>query len=139
MQRRPQSIGRPVRERLEGGLTLRAVDYARQLEVRKRIEQLCEAPLAAGLDAYVLPTSPITAEPIADDPDDEPNVPLRFRNTSLFDHSHQPSLSIPDGFDDDGLPTGLMITGAKFQDALVLRIGHAYQRLTDFHLKHPVL
>jgi len=139
MQRRPQAIGRPTRERLEGGLTTRAVDYARQLEARKQIEQRCEAALTAGLDAYVLPTSPLVAEPIAEDPNDEPTLPLRFRNTSLFDYSHQPAISVPNGFDEDGLPTGLMVAGAKFADALVLRIAHSYQRLTDFHLKHPVL
>jgi aspartyl-tRNA(Asn)/glutamyl-tRNA(Gln) amidotransferase subunit A len=41
--------------------------------------------------------------------------------------------------DDDGLPTGLMISAAKFNDAQVLRIAHAYQQATDFHRSRPTL
>jgi Asp-tRNA(Asn)/Glu-tRNA(Gln) amidotransferase A subunit family amidase len=79
----------------------------------------------------------VVAEVIASDPANEPNTVIKFRNSMLFNHSHQPSLSVPNGFDDDGLPTGLMVTGALFQDALVLRIGHTYQQLSDFHLRRP--
>jgi aspartyl-tRNA(Asn)/glutamyl-tRNA(Gln) amidotransferase subunit A len=55
LARRPLAIGAPTRERLQMGLTLRGVDYTRALQVRKRIEQRCEAALAAGLDASCYP------------------------------------------------------------------------------------
>ena len=64
---------------------------------------------------------------------------LKFRNTFVFDVTHQPSISVPNGSDGDGLPTGLLISGALFADALVLRIAHAYQRATDFHARTPAL
>ena len=62
-----------------------------------------------------------------------------WRNTSVFDNTHQPSISVPNGFDADGLPTGLMISTALFEDARALRIGHAYQQATQFHLQRPSL
>ncbi|MFN8639607.1 MAG: amidase, partial [Dehalococcoidia bacterium] len=90
-------------------------------------------------DGYVLPTCPAVAEPIAPDPTNEPPTPLKFRNTGVFDQSHQPAISVPNGLDAEGLPTGLQIASAKFNDVLALRVGHAYQQATDFHLRRPPL
>lgn len=137
LARRPAAIGEPVRGRLLAALEVKAVDYARALEARKRVEAAYEAGLQR-FDAYVLPTSPMVADVIAPDPTAEPQTPLKFRNTGVFDHSHQPAISVPNGFDLDGLPTGLQFAGSKFNDVLVLRLGHAYQRATDFHTRRPV-
>ena len=48
-------------------------------------------------------------------------------------------MSVPNGFDSEGLPTGLMISGAQWTDAKVMRIAQAYQQATDFHTKRPPL
>ncbi|MCC6236057.1 MAG: amidase [Dehalococcoidia bacterium] len=138
LARRPGAIGEPVRNRLLAALEVRAVEYAKALETRKRVERAYEAALGR-FDAYVLPTSPMVPDEIANDPAAEPATPLKFRNTSVFDHSHQPALSVPNGFDVDGLPTGLQFAAAMFNDALVLRLGHAYQLATDFHTRRPAL
>ena len=136
LARRPQAIGEPVRSRLQAGLEVKAVDYAKALDARKRIEQRYETHLGR-FDAYLVPTSPIVAEPIAADPTTEAPPSSKFRNTSVFDHTRQPAISVPNGFDEDGLPTGLMIAGARFNDGLVLRIAHTYQQATDFHRQRP--
>jgi aspartyl-tRNA(Asn)/glutamyl-tRNA(Gln) amidotransferase subunit A len=44
-----------------------------------------------------------------------------------FNLSQQPALSVPCGFTSDGLPVGLQIVGGKYDDALVLRAGHAFE------------
>ncbi|MGE0228497.1 MAG: amidase [Dehalococcoidia bacterium] len=133
-------MSRPLRTRIEAALDIPVEDYRRALEGRADIERLCEAALLEGrFDAFVVPTSPVQPEVIAPDPEREPDVPLRFRNTSVFNASRQPALSLPNGFDADGLPTGLMIAGARWADAAVLRIGHAYQQATAWHLRLPVL
>lgn len=49
-----------------------------------------------------------------------------------------PALVLPAGFS-DGLPLGMQIIGRPFDDATVLRVGHAYQQATDWHLRHPQL
>lgn len=138
LRRRPQTVGEPVRGRLLAALEVPGVEYARQLEARKRIEARYAAGLAS-FDGYVLPTSPLVAEVIAPEPALEPTTPLKFRNTTVFDYSRQPAISVPNGFDAQGLPTGLQIATAQFTDALTLRLAHAYQQRTDFHTLRPPL
>ena len=129
-------IAEPQKRRMLAGLETPVATYIRALEYRKRVEAAYESHLV-GIDAYLSPTSPMVPEPIADDPTQERPPQIKFQNTAVFDNTHQPSISVPNGFDPDGLPTGLMISAALFQDARALRIAHAYQQATDFHLQRP--
>ena len=137
LRERPQAIAEPTRTRLSHGLETTGTDLVRALEARKAIEARFARALVDGFDAFVLPTSPNTAGVIDTDTHTDAAPPTVFRNTLVFDHSRQPSLSVPNGFDREQLPTGLMISGAQFADALVLRVGHAYQQATDFHTRRP--
>ena len=140
LRRRPQAIGEPTRSRLEAALEAKAAPYVQALELRKLVEQRYEAALLEGaFGAYLLPTSPIVAEQIAEAATEEQPMTTKFRNTSVFDQSHQPSISVANGFDADGLPTGLMISAALFNDAMALRVAHAYQQATEFHTQRPQL
>jgi len=129
-------IAEPQKRRMLAGLETPVANYIRALEFRKHVEAAYEAHLV-GIDAYVTPTSPIVPEPIADDPTEEQPPQAKFRNTSVFDNTHQPSISVPNGFDSAGLPTGLMISTALFQDSHALRIANAYQQATEFHTQRP--
>jgi aspartyl-tRNA(Asn)/glutamyl-tRNA(Gln) amidotransferase subunit A len=46
-------------------------------------------------------------------------------------------MSIPCGFDDQGLPVGLQIIGDYFSEAKMLGAAHQYQLATDWHLRAP--
>jgi aspartyl-tRNA(Asn)/glutamyl-tRNA(Gln) amidotransferase subunit A len=48
-----------------------------------------------------------------------------------------PALSIPSGFTKTGLPVGLQLIGRSFDEAMLLRIGAAFQRATDYHQRVP--
>ena len=48
-----------------------------------------------------------------------------------------PALSIPCGFSAAGLPLGLQLAGRPLEDGVVLRLAHAYQQATDWHLRRP--
>ena len=50
-----------------------------------------------------------------------------------------PALSLPCGFDDEGLPVGLQIIGANFQEALILRVGAALEDALNLTQRHPAL
>ena len=50
-----------------------------------------------------------------------------------------PGLSIPCGFDGQGLPIGLQIMGRAFDEATILRVAHAYEHATDWHTRRPSL
>jgi amidase len=49
-----------------------------------------------------------------------------FTNTAGFNATHHPGLSIPCG-EHNSLPVGLMLVGRLYDEATVLRIGHAYE------------
>lgn len=136
----PMLIGPPVQRRIALVFETTPQQYARALDMRKLVERQHQRTLAEErLDGYLAPTSPIVA--FATDPDQERDESPTsiFQNTTVFDLSHQPSISVPNGFDAEDLPTGLMISGALWDDALVLRIAHAYQGATDWHTKAPAL
>jgi aspartyl-tRNA(Asn)/glutamyl-tRNA(Gln) amidotransferase subunit A len=50
-----------------------------------------------------------------------------------------PALAVPCGFGVSGLPLSLQIIGRRFEDATVLRVGHAYEQSTDWHRRRPQL
>jgi aspartyl-tRNA(Asn)/glutamyl-tRNA(Gln) amidotransferase subunit A len=51
----------------------------------------------------------------------------------------QPVLALPNGFGRNGLPLGMQIVGRPFEETTILRIGHAYERATEWHRRRPRL
>jgi amidase len=79
-------------------------------------------------DALLLPTTAMKARPIPVDggiPEILAAALGNLHNTSPFDVTGNPALSVPCGMS-DGLPVGMMLVGRHFDDATVLRAGHAY-------------
>ncbi|MFP5429306.1 MAG: amidase family protein, partial [Gammaproteobacteria bacterium] len=48
-----------------------------------------------------------------------------------------PGMSLPCGFDSQGLPIGLQLVGNYFAEAQMLNVAHQYQRATDWHRRTP--
>lgn len=65
------------------------------------------------------------------------NAALRF--TGPFDLSGSPTITLPGGFTAGGLPIGFQLVGRHLDEPLLVRAGHAYQKVTDWHLRHPAL
>ena len=98
----------------------------------------------AGVDAVIAPVSPVPAPTIVesdvgDGPDAEAVIQRLTRFTRPINYLGLPSLAIPSGFTRKGLPVGLQLIGRSFDEAMLLRIGAAFQRATDFHEKVPQL
>ena len=130
--RSPNGVSDELKTRAEAANRFTVADYYRLLQTRKVVERRFEQALRGDWDAIVLPTTPMVAERI----DDTTAYPDKFRYTSVFDLTHQPAISVPNGFV-NGLPTGLQIATAQWQDALTLRIAHAYQGATEWHRQRP--
>jgi aspartyl-tRNA(Asn)/glutamyl-tRNA(Gln) amidotransferase subunit A len=64
---------------------------------------------------------------------EKPNI------TTPFNVLAGPALMVCCGFDPIGLPLSLQIVGRPFDEAGVLRIGHAYERATDWRRRRPAL
>jgi aspartyl-tRNA(Asn)/glutamyl-tRNA(Gln) amidotransferase subunit A len=59
--------------------------------------------------------------------------------TSIFNMTGMPSMCIPAGFSSRDLPLSIMISGRPFDEAGVLKAGHAFQKATSWHRRHPNL
>jgi amidase len=62
-------------------------------------------------------------------------APLRF--ALPFNVSGSPTITLPGGFDDRGMPISFQLVGRHFDEAALLEAGHAFQRVTAWHLHRP--
>jgi aspartyl-tRNA(Asn)/glutamyl-tRNA(Gln) amidotransferase subunit A len=138
---RPQDYGPQVLMRLENGLAIPGVTYLETLRWRG---PALAAHLAAvaGVDAVIAPSAPVPAPTIAEsDVGNSPNAEAVIQRLTRFtrpvNYLGLPSLSIPSGFTRGGLPVGMQLIGRSFEEAMLLRIGAAFQRATDFHERVP--
>jgi len=141
MIERPQDYGAQVLMRLQNGLAIPAVSYLEALRWRG---PALAAYLAAviGTDAVLAPVAPMPAVTIAESDvgnslDAEAVIQRITKFTRPVNYLGLPSLSIPSGFNKTGLPVGLQLIGRSFDEAMLLRIGAAFQRATDFHQQVP--
>jgi aspartyl-tRNA(Asn)/glutamyl-tRNA(Gln) amidotransferase subunit A len=96
------------------------------------------------VDVLLTPTTPVTAVPFGQDTVrygtvQEHVTAAMLRCTAPFNATHLPALSVPCGFNQAGHPIGLQLAGRAFDEALLLRVGHAYEQATDWHLRTPSL
>ena len=122
---------------IQAGSRLDAVELKELEAVRTRQWQVLAA-LFRDYEVLLCPTTAITAPPqSAHDQDYEAaDADGRLRGLDMcapFNNiSPCPALSVPSGLDADGLPTAVQIVGRRYDDASVLRIGAAVQRLRPF-------
>ncbi|UPK22243.1 amidase [Bradyrhizobium sp. 131] len=62
---------------------------------------------------------------------------LRF--TCPFDMTGSPTVTLPGGFAANGGPVGFQFVGRHFEEAGLVRAGDAFQRVTDWHKRHPAI
>jgi aspartyl-tRNA(Asn)/glutamyl-tRNA(Gln) amidotransferase subunit A len=141
MIERPQDYGPQVLMRLQNGLAIPGVTY---LEAMRWRGSALAAYLAAvaGTDAVLAPVAPVPAPTIAEsDVGNSPNAEAVIQRLTKFtrpvNYLGLPSLSIPAGFSKSGLPVGMQLIGRSFDEAMLLRIGAAFQRATDHHAQVP--
>ncbi|MCC8023316.1 MAG: Asp-tRNA(Asn)/Glu-tRNA(Gln) amidotransferase subunit GatA [Clostridiales bacterium] len=58
--------------------------------------------------------------------------------TVMINIAGLPAVSIPCGFDKQGLPVGMQLIGRPFEERVILQAAHAYQSTTDYHRQTPV-
>lgn len=129
--------------RLRLGAFIGGARYVRAQQVRGLVREEVDAALARR-DVLLAPSTPIVAPALeereamlGDGPADVRATLIRF--TRPFNLSGHPACTLPCGFTDAGLPIGMQLVGRPFDEATVLRAADAFQRLTDFHARHPVL
>jgi aspartyl-tRNA(Asn)/glutamyl-tRNA(Gln) amidotransferase subunit A len=137
LQTTPEGYGAEVRERLLLGSDVNGAQFARMLEqarqFRRRLDTLFDE-----VDILLTPTT----DRVACEREGAAMIEESRRLSRLtlpFSVSGSPALSVPCGFDRNGLPIGAQLVGARWCDEVVLRAAAAYQQVTDWHRRRPSL
>jgi aspartyl-tRNA(Asn)/glutamyl-tRNA(Gln) amidotransferase subunit A len=130
-----------VRFSLEWGKLFMGIDYVQCQRVRELIRQDFATALRH-VDIIAAPTVPVAAPRIGEDPvkigeQSEGVVSAMIRLTRPSNHTGLPAVSVPCGFTTGGLPIGFQLIGRAFDEAIVLRVAHAYEANTPWHEKVP--
>jgi aspartyl-tRNA(Asn)/glutamyl-tRNA(Gln) amidotransferase subunit A len=130
----PHLYGDVLRERLLAGGLVTSAEYVQAQRLRARLAAEMAETLTT-VDVLATPTTPRTAPPfkVVLDPD----FPFPRSNMAPFNLAGLPALALPCGFTRAGLPVSLQIAGRAFDEATVLRVGHAYEQATDWHRRRP--
>jgi aspartyl-tRNA(Asn)/glutamyl-tRNA(Gln) amidotransferase subunit A len=134
LREHPELYGDVLREKLMAGGLFRADEYVQAQRLRSQIRE-DTARVLQSVDLLVTPTAlgPAPAFKVVLDPD----FPFAKSNMGPFNVTGLPTLALPTGFSSTGLPLSFQISGRPFDEATVLRVGHAYQRATDWHRRRP--
>ena len=135
--------GDEVRVLLETGELTLATTYINALRVRLAWKLQLKETMRE-VDVIVTPTLPNTAMRVGQTISkigsrEESVFAVSARFCAPFNMVGLPAVSIPCGFAPDGLPIGLQIVGKPFDEEMILRLAHAFEGDTDYHLKRPRL
>jgi aspartyl-tRNA(Asn)/glutamyl-tRNA(Gln) amidotransferase subunit A len=130
-----------TRQRIEGGARVSASAY---IEGKRELDRLRRAVGAvfANVDVLVTPTTPILPQTV-EDAVNSPTVPPpggvapSLRNTQPFDIFGLPTMSVPCGVSEAGLPIGLQITGPRLGEARVLALARAFEQASGWNRRAP--
>jgi len=130
--------GRPTRLTIAQGALISAGDLVQVERVREIARKAVLAQMdEAGVEVLLSPTTGYGATPF--EGADRKAISLAAIHTPAWNSTGFPALSVPMGFDQDGMPCGMQIIGRPFEDDVVLRLGHRYQQLTEWHKHAPPL
>jgi len=140
---RPADYGADVLARIRGGLLVSAVDYLSSQKMRTMIQQDFAAAFSL-FDVVVVPTVPLVAPLIGRTTEAGGTLNLAPRTianraTVPCNLTGMPAISVPCGFNAEGLPVGLQLMAPAFAETLLLRVAAAYEAATPWHTKHPSL
>ncbi|MDZ8138981.1 MAG: Asp-tRNA(Asn)/Glu-tRNA(Gln) amidotransferase subunit GatA [Nostoc sp. DedQUE04] len=110
--------------------------YLKAQKVRTLIKQDFEKAFGA-VDVLVCPTSPTTAFKAGEKTTDPLSMYLNDLMTIPVNLAGLPSLSLPCGFDDQGLPIGLQLIGNVLREDQLFQVAYAYEQSTTWHLRKP--
>jgi len=136
LQERSDQYGKYTRQQIQQGAFFTATDYVQAQRVRSLIKEDAQRALA-NVDVLITPTM-LTFAPTFEgyDPDALRRQPTF---TGIWNLTGLPAVSVCCGFSEIGMPIGMQIVGRPFDEPTVLRVGDAYQQLTDWHTRLPEL
>ena len=112
------------------------VPIIRALRLRTVVAREMETVMTS-IDALIAPSRATPATPI-----DKPFRSATRGNAkdvmgAVGNGAGLPAISVPNGFSEKGVPTGIQFMGSAWQENTVLAVASAYQSLTGWHHQHP--
>jgi len=143
LRSRAGDYGADVRARLLTGQFVLATQYLKAQRVRRVMQAAVDEALAQ-VDALLLPSTPLPAPRLTDEHVTLDGTTDHVRSwltrcTRPFNLTGHPTLSVPCGLSRSGLPISLQLVGRMFDEGTLLRIGHAYERVSPMQGKLPPL
>jgi len=143
MREQSQSYAPHLSGRIYPGYAIPGAYYVEaQAQRGPVLKQFCREVFAK-VDVLAAPTIPTCIPTLAETDIDHgpPGTEQKFMavsvNTRPFNYLGLPSISLNSGFDPNGCPIGLQLSGRPFAEARLLRIADAFQRDTDWHARRP--
>ena len=142
IRERPDDYDHGIREEMDTGFFIPAVDYLHALRSRGgALDRWLEGPLS-GADLLFTPVmddpTPLLAECAPRTPEAAATVMARFgRCTRPVSYLGLPALSVPCGFQEDGMPAAFQLIGRPRDEISLFRLGHAYQAAAGWHEIRP--
>jgi amidase len=126
---------------IEAGRALAGVDYQkillRRLDLRGRV-----AALFGTIDLLLTPVhpfAPLTLTMIRTLGEQPELIAKLQRYTCPFDMTGHPTMTLPGGFSETGLPIGFQLVAAHLGEPTLIRAGTAFQSVTSWHRRHPLV
>ena len=142
-QTRAKGFGKEVKRRIILGTYVLSAGYyeayyRKASQVRTLIKNDFQEAFQK-VDVIVAPTAPTPAFRIGEKTGNPLQMYLSDIHTIPVNMAGIPAISIPCGFNHEGLPIGLQIMGKHFDEGMLLRVAYTFEQNTDFHLKKPSL
>jgi aspartyl-tRNA(Asn)/glutamyl-tRNA(Gln) amidotransferase subunit A len=143
MRQYPQDYSIHLSARLYGSYGIPAAYYVEALSRRGALLKAVAKDFFGKADVMMTPVLRTKVPTLAATDIDAggPGAIDRFMEVSYgtrpINYLGLPAVSVPGGFDTDGLPIGFQIIGRPFAEARILKAADAYQRETDWHLRRP--
>ena len=125
---------------LDQGAKVTGAEYARANNMRAECNGLVRQAFqdidVLACPATIAPPHPVSPE-ISYGPMDGRRGTSFQRYTVPFDFNGTPTITLPCGFNGEGLPLALQFAGKHLAEPLLCRVGHAYEQATEWHEMHP--
>lgn len=112
--------------------------YLKAQKVRTLIKEDFDRAFAQ-VDVLVSPTAPTSAFKAGEKTADPLSMYLSDLMTIPVNLAGLPGMSIPCGFDENGMPIGMQLIANALREDLLLRVAYTYQQATDWHQRAPKL
>jgi aspartyl-tRNA(Asn)/glutamyl-tRNA(Gln) amidotransferase subunit A len=112
--------------------------YKKAMQVRTLVRSDFEKAFEK-CDVIIGPVCPAPPFKIGEKVDDPLRMYLADIYNVLINLAGIPSLAVPCGFSDNGLPIGMQIIGPQFSESLLFQVGYAYEQMTKWYKQKPIL